>query len=240
MLARFALISGTVFLSCCLAAPEPFFSIRSKGTTGRVEVRYFLTGAFGGYGGFVRDAQKDGVYRIPLFVDRRTEQAGRSGTPAESLKAILYSTGCQFDLLSVDLNVTSNRTVNFGCRALPTIRLSGRILPPPKDAGPLDIEIHYLAAWDHGFFGFFDGAVARFKVATAPLDAAGQFQVEIPDFSKDAVTTQKIDAYLDVLVVSRSSGNIVQMVAPAGEWRHQNLGLKILSRYDPELPFKAR
>src|SRR6516165_10182309 len=91
---------------------------------------------------------------------------------------------------------------------------------------------HYLAAWDHGFFGFFDGAVAQFKVATAPLDAAGQFQVEIPDFSKDAVTTQKIDAYLDVLVVSRSSGNIVQMVAPAGEWRHQNLGLKILSRYD--------
>jgi len=136
MLARFALISGTVFLSCCLAAPEPFFSIRSKGTTGRVEVRYFLTGAFGGYGGFVRDAQKDGVYRIPLFVDRRTEQAGKSGTPAESLKAILYSTGCQFDLLSVDLNVTSNRTVNFGCRALPTIRLGGRILPLPRGLGP--------------------------------------------------------------------------------------------------------
>lgn len=159
MSARIVLVLGVVISGGCLAAQEPFFMIRCAGAIGRAEVRYFLTGAFGGYGGFVRDADRDGVYRIPLFVDRRTEQADKRGTPAESLKAILYSPGCQFELLSVDLKATSNRTANFGCRPLPTIRLSGRILPLPTDAGPLDIRILYLAAWDHAFFGFLDGAV---------------------------------------------------------------------------------
>jgi hypothetical protein len=150
------------------------------------------------------------------------------------------STGCQFELLSVDLKATSNRTSNFGCRPLPTISLSGRILPLPTDAGPLDIEILYLAAWDHAFFGFGDGAVQQFRVGTAPLNAAGEFQVDIPGFSKDIVTTQMLEAYLDVLVVGHSGGDLVQKVLPARELRYQNVGLKILSRYDSGLSFSAR
>ena len=80
------------------------FNIRSAGDT-KMEVRYFLSGAFGGFGGFVREADEDGVYQIPLFVDPQTERAGEKGTPAEFLNAILYAAGCQFNLLSVDLKV---------------------------------------------------------------------------------------------------------------------------------------
>lgn len=45
--------------------------IRPAAAIGHIEVRYFLTGAFGGYGSFVRNPDGDGAYRIPL------EQEGR-------------------------------------------------------------------------------------------------------------------------------------------------------------------
>jgi hypothetical protein len=47
------------------------FTICSPAAVGRIEVRYFLAGAFGGYGGFVRDSDEDGAYRIPLEQDGR-------------------------------------------------------------------------------------------------------------------------------------------------------------------------
>jgi hypothetical protein len=237
MLARVAL-AAWVFSCGSTAAQEAFFTIRSSDVMERLDVRYFLTGAFGGYGGFASDAGRDETYRIPLFVDSRTDRSGETGTPAESLKAILYSAGCQFELLSVDLKAASNRTANFECRPLPTVSFSGRISLPPADARPLDIEVLYIAAWDHGFFGFQDGLVQQFKLGTAPLNG-GRFRVEIPDFSKDVVTAQMQDAYLLVLVVD-SGGNLVQQVLPSADLRYRGAGLKILPRYDSELDFTAR
>jgi hypothetical protein len=93
-------------------------------------------------------------------------------------------------------------------------------MPLPTDAAPLDVEILYMSAWDHAFFGFVDGPVQQFKVGTAPLNADGRFQIAIPDFSKDAVTAQMPGAYLGVRLVAHSGGNLVQWVLPsAGELR---------------------
>jgi hypothetical protein len=199
-----------------------------------------LTGAFGGYGGYVRDVENDGACRIPLFVDRYTERAGKNGTPAKSLKAILYAPGCQFSLLSVDLTATPTRSATFECRHLSTITLRGTISPPLPNLGALDIEVFYLAPWDHKFFGFADGAVQQFSVGKTPLNARGRFQLDIPDFSKDAVTNQMQDAYLEVRVVERSSQNLVKRVVPQADSLDRYGGLKILPGYDSEVAFSWR
>ena len=67
MLKSFSL--AIAFSAVCAAQS---FSVRTAGVSGEVQVRYFLTGSFGGYGSFVRDADSDGVYRIPLRPETRS------------------------------------------------------------------------------------------------------------------------------------------------------------------------
>jgi hypothetical protein len=76
-------------------------------------------------------------------------------------------------------------------------------------------------------------------VGKAPLNAGGRFQIQIPDFSKDRVTNQLQDAYLEVLVVEHSSWNLVGHVLPSADLQYQN-GLKILPGYDSEILFSWR
>jgi len=228
---RRTLILWIALCSGCVLEAGESFTIRSAAAAVPSEVRYFLTGAFGGYGGFVRDPGKDGTHSIPL------ESAGK---PARSLKAILYAPGCQFTVLSVDLLSDPTRNATFECRPLSTITLRGRISPPPSGPGKLDVEIRYLASWDHKFFGIGDGLVQSFSVGKAPLSAEGRFQIQIPDFSKDSITNQMQDACLEVLVVVHSSWNIVEQVLPSGDLLYRNTGLKILPGYDPDLLFDVR
>jgi len=206
-----------------------------------MEVRYFLSGAFGGFGGFVREADEDGLYQIPLFVDPQTERAGEKGTPAEILKAILHAAGCQFKLLSMDLKATEIRTATFACTPLPRLTLNGRILPPVPDPEGADVEILYMASWGHRFFGIFDGFVQQFSVGNTRLAADGRFQVEIPDFSKDVVTSQMRDAYLHVLVIGHSGGDPVKIIVPPANLQSaDSFGMKILPHYDSEVSFSFR
>lgn len=202
--------------------------IRPAAAIGHIEVRYFLTGAFGGYGSFVRNPDGDGAYRIPL------EQEGRR---ANSLKAILYAPGCQFTTLSVDLMNNATRNVMFECRQLSAIALNGRISPPPSGTAPLDVEFRYLADWDHGFFGIIDGAIQSFSLGKAPLKAGGRFQIQIPDLSKDRFTNQMQDAHMEVLVVEHLTWNIVEWVLPPANLQYHQIGLKILASYEPEIDF---
>ena len=227
---------------CCDSLPgaAESFTIRSPAAIGRIEVRYFLTGTFGGYGGRVRDSDEDGSYRIPLFVDPQTERVGEKGTPAESLKAILYAPGCQFNLLSVDLKATIIRTATFTCTPLPYITLNGRISPPVPDPERTDVKIEYMASWDHRFFGFFDGVVQEFSIGNTRPAADGRFQVEVPDFSRDGVTTKMQDASLLVMVIEQSGGDRVQMAVPPADLQVDSVGLKILPHYDSEVSFSFR
>ena len=204
------------------------FTIRSAATTDRIEVRYHLTGAFGGYGGYVPDPDNDGAYRIPLEQD---------GKPAKSLKGILYAPSCQFVILSVDLLSDPTRSATFECRQLPTTTVQGRISLPPSGDVSLDVTISYLAFWDHEFFGIKDGQVQSFSMGKAPLNADGRFQVQIPDFSKDRVTNQMQDACLLVRVERHSNGSIVEQLVPSADLQYQKIGLKILPSYNSEIAF---
>ena len=103
----------------------------------------------------------DGAYRIPLVVN---------GTSANIVKGILYSPGCQIQLLSVDLKTTSDLTAAFECRPLPFVKLKGIISPPPTDPLRLSVTVYYMATWNHVFFGFGDGAVEQSNLGSWPLN----------------------------------------------------------------------
>ena len=50
----------------------------------QAQIRYFLTGAFGGYGSFVREERGKHAYRIATTVE---------GKPADALRAVVYAPG---------------------------------------------------------------------------------------------------------------------------------------------------
>jgi len=190
-----------------------------------------VTGAFGGYAGFVRDADKDGAFRIPLQIEGKT---------AVSLKVILYAPGCQFQVLSVDLLSDATRAATFECRPLSTIAISGAISPPPSSTQQLelDVEFDYLAFWSHKFYGIVDGVVQQYELAKVPLNTDGRFQIRIPDFSQDPITSEKQDACLVVRVRERVTWNNVEFLSPPADLRCLNgPDLKIQPAY-PEVRFE--
>src|SRR5215475_3757619 len=65
-----------------------------------IQVRYFFTGEFGGYGSSVADSV--GGNRIVI-------KTGVEGKSAKTFKLIAYAPGCQLVTLSVDDLSTSNR-----------------------------------------------------------------------------------------------------------------------------------
>src|SRR5690242_15114132 len=191
-LARVWLKTATALSAACWqGAPDgpQSFAIRSGDPAQHLEVRYYLTGPFGGYGAYVSGADEDAAWHIPLRVDPLRvdpvkQRPATDGTPALRMKAILYAPGCQFSLLSVDLAASTARSATFERHPLPTITLEGRIWPAPATGHSFDVAINYLAQWDHAFFGFADGIVQSFTLAQTPLQTDGAFKITIPDFSQ--------------------------------------------------------
>ena len=142
---------------------------------GKVQIRYFIVGEFGGYGDFRFD--KSGEHRLLLHTDVHR-------VPAGSLKAIIYVPGCQITTIDAPDLAQSTPEIAFQCLPLPTIPLSGRIGPrhPLGDLQPV-VEIRYMAFWASSFFGVEDGMVRTFEVATMPLGPGAVFDAELPDFS---------------------------------------------------------
>src|SRR5262249_21069046 len=80
----------------------------------------------------------------------------KSGLPHTRLPAtqsILYSPGCQFDTLSLDLLSKPSRSERFGGVA--------------------------IAEWSHPFFEIKDGIVQEFSLGYTPLNS-GRFEIRIP------------------------------------------------------------
>ena len=164
-----------------------------------------------------------------------------SGTGAwvQTSKRSCTRRGASSPFFSVDFVSDSTRTATFGCQPLSSITLAGKISAARSSTRALDVEVRYLSLWDHTLFGFKDGMTQGFNVGRARLKTGGRFQIQIPDFSRDRVTMQMQDAFLEVLVVERSTGNIVEPVRPSPDLQYTGVGLKILPSYDSE-SFVAR
>lgn len=164
-----------------IAAAEFVIRVTPAARRGELQVRYFLSGEFGGLSGFeTRAVDADGV-AIP----------GESqGKPVKSLRAVLFLPGCEMDTVRAGDLSSGPREARFLCRPLATTRLQGRAgrsLPEPGRRAT--VAVYYLAHWTHAFFGITDGAVPMFDLGSAPLAADGGFEVTVPDFAADAISS---------------------------------------------------
>lgn len=139
----------------------------------KVQVRYFMLGRFGGYGGYVEDQ-----------ADRRSIDfvAAVDGKPAVYIKGFALLPGCE--IVTFEFSVTGTAMWRqLDCKPLKIITLRGHI--PPEvlaNANAPEIDVRYEADWARGFFGIADGFVQRMHLARVTPTESGDFSVEVPDF----------------------------------------------------------
>jgi hypothetical protein len=211
-------------------AEPPSFVIHPAPARDGMTVNYFLTGAFGGYGGQASRSD-NGEFSVPLLVEDK---------PAKSLKAIAYAPGCDFQLFFADLASTESRSEAFRCDALPTAALHGKLLSVPAGYEAPEVLVSYQACWASGFFGYADGPVQTFDLGAAPLDSTGRFQFDVPLFSKSRIASLIKDAGLRLYLRDRRTGNRSELFAPAAQMPQAACGLQLMSQYPGEVAFNSR
>lgn len=210
--------------------PRISISIPSDVLSETVDIHYFMTGPFGGYGSFVRPQRNVRAYEIEAAVD---------GKPAENIKFIVYAPGCELATFDELLSGPTTVPEDFTCRTLPSVTLTGRIVPKDVLRGRRpEVAISYAAFWDHGFFGIKDGMVTMIPVATAIPDAEGFFQVQLPDFGRDPIAsrTDREGAFLFWLGGVKDGSTYLE----PSDFRTVTGELRIQSWYPPGLTFAAR
>jgi hypothetical protein len=214
--------------------PAPFEirlppEIRSE----QVQATYSLGGPFGVHRDFLKAEPEVNVYQIGTSVNHQA---------AESLTIILYAPGCQIVTISVRSLSGSERAADVTCEDLPPITFNGRVeLPEALRPRPYEVEITYMAYWAHGFFGIQDGRVTTFLLARVMPDEHGAFDVQLPNFSKDAVTESfHRDAGLRFTARERDTGNLVSFLAPANVPGKNMYDLPIQSKYPKGVVFRPR
>ena len=192
-----------------------------------VQINYFMFGPFGGYGDFVRTEKGRSTYDIVASVD---------GKSAVSVKVIAYLPGCEIATLEIQVDGTE-LSRPLSCKLLGRISLHGQISPVSitQEQQPTEVVVNYLAMWDHQFFGIMDGPVTAIGIATVVPDEKGQFEVAVPDFSKQ---TNLGEGEFQFILRQTKSGNIVAFLKPTSEGP-DSLGLKVRPSYAPVTQFLA-
>ena len=86
-----------------------------KGTKSEtVQIRYMLSGPFGGYASYVDSKPDLRSYEINGAVQ---------GQAAQTIRILVYASGCRFQTLVLAFSGKKSREEQFVCRPLPTIKL---------------------------------------------------------------------------------------------------------------------
>jgi hypothetical protein len=200
----------------------------------QVEIQYFLTGAFGGYGSFIRAKPGIQEYQIDMMFE---------GQPANTLKAIVLAPGCQIVTISVPLLSSSSRKADFACQPAVSLTLSGRIQPLEFVRGhEYEVEISLTAPWAMVFFGYADGIVPTFHITSVTPGDDGSFRVQLPDLTRDPVTSSFGSGHATLAFAAREkrTGNSLGRLEPTDARDNQFGDLRLESVYPDEVIFRAR
>jgi hypothetical protein len=139
----------------------------------KAQLQYFLTGAFGGYGDFIRPKP-----------DRQTLDftAAVNGRSTDRLRIIAYLPGCEVITFDFLLEGTAMWR-RLDCRPLATITIHGQVPRAYLDRKS-KVAISYQADWARAFFGIRDGMTPAFSLLSVVPDENGEFSAEVPDFYK--------------------------------------------------------
>jgi hypothetical protein len=190
---------------------SPSFLIRlpTRVDTSALRINYHMTGAFGGYGGFVRTKPNLHAYAIDTSYESK---------PAETLKIIVHCPGYGMELINVpSLADSSANGAPVELKPLPSVHLSGRIVTPEGAAlKDFKIEVFYSAYWELEFFRIGDGPVSAFKLASADVSRDGSFSVAVPDFTRDpAIASFKEKGAIGLRAHDPKTGNFAYRLESA-------------------------
>jgi hypothetical protein len=214
----------------CFGQPSAFeIRLPSGVPSEHFVIRYFITGAFGGFNGWVDQRRGLPVYRVNTVYQ---------GKPATHFKAILYAPGCAIQTISVALSETSARSYDFACYRLPSIPLNGKLTRTERLRGKVvEIRVNYVAYWAHAFFGISDGFVTTIPVGVASPDENGDFTVSLPDFSQDELASAPDHpGVFQFWAREKTTGNLIAELVPA-ETKARFGSLEIKSEYPQDLVF---
>jgi hypothetical protein len=183
--------------------PKVLLTLPSGVASETVQIDYFLTGPFGGYGGFVRAERNIASYDIEPFVD---------GRPADNIKIIAYLPGCEIDTL--DLTFSGAPVEHWlDCYPLGWASFRGQLSPASTTrAQSREIEVDYLAMWSHRFFGIADGPVTKIRLGTVRPERDGKFEIALPDFYNQSSLR---DGAIQFVLRDPKTGNIIAFLKPA-------------------------
>jgi hypothetical protein len=192
-----------------------------------VQIKYSMTGSFGGVGGYIDP--KPGLRTI------RVNASNDEGKAATSIKIIVYAPGCDFMTFSLLLGdaVIPER---FVCNSLPKANLSGKIPNELIEGHDAEIVVTYNAYW-WGDCG--DCGVTTFMLATVPIGKDGTFHAEFTDLSSrgtSSVPFSGADLSL-TLRDSKSWNHLATSLVPESPDLKTAFGVKVLSSYPANLKF---
>src|ERR1700756_2629914 len=139
---RSCLLFATVLspLAACLAQPpadtQNIFTITVAAPTSAkdVQVRYYFTGEFGGFGSSIAQPTDDNRIVIKTGVENKS---------AKTFKLIAYAHGCQFVTISIDDLASSSRQGQFECTRLNTVQFYGKASVPGFTDKALQVQVLY-------------------------------------------------------------------------------------------------
>jgi hypothetical protein len=229
---RFALLFAAVPIaagqdSASGHAPKISLTLPSDIPSDTVQISYFMSGPFGGYGDLVGTTKGRHTYELVASV---------GGKAAASVKIIAYLPGCEIATLEIPMQDTA-LSRSLSCKLLGRILLRGQISPVSitRDYQAAEVEVDYLAMWDHQFFGIVDGPVTSLHVASVIPDEKGQFEVAVPDFSRQ---TNLGEGEFQFTLRQTTTGNIIASLEPTSEDRG-DVGLKVRPSYPAVIQFTA-
>jgi len=232
----FAILLGIAALqSSQESSPSVSVSLPPNIPSETVQIAYHLVGPFGGHGGYTEQRPGLHSYEIAALVE---------GKAATEIRMIVYASGCEIQTFIVPLADDSKVKQEFECQPVPSVMLSGQIVPNElvrnKNA---ELIIIYVAHWSHKFFGIVDGAVADFRLATVSPDANGMFHVDLPQLSADAVpSSSQPRASLCLILRDAKTWNSIasNLESEVPEFVSEDHGLRIRSYYPSGLKLTAR
>jgi hypothetical protein len=147
----------------------------------KIEIRYYLTGPFGGYG--------DSVNRQPNLHSYDIT-AGINGSAANNAKFVMYANGCSFVTFDIPIKSETDLQESFACKPLGNVPFNGKITTAKAYKGKdVVVDVVYISNFSYNFFGIADGMVTIIPVAQGHPDANGNFQVTVPDLMNDPLAS---------------------------------------------------
>jgi hypothetical protein len=196
-----------------------------------VQVRYFFTGEFGGYGSSVSD---------PVDGNKIVIKTGVEGKSAKSFKLIAYAPGCQLVTLTVDDLAGSNRQGEFQCQKLATLQLRGRVDILDFTQKDLQVQALYVCRWAMPFFGIGNGAVSPLALGKATVASDGTFTLELPDFTADPTWPGvSSDAGFRLVLLDQATGKPLAALNSLSDLSREGGVLPVAANY-PEIAFAVQ